>query len=183
MAATVIAAAQSLPVYVVCDDADVAAFAVNHRALVVWRPAKGLNAAVADGLEAVAADGHDRAIVAHGDLPRARDLTWLADVDDIVLVTDRHGEGTNVISIPTTHPFDFAYGEGSATLHRAEADRRGIPIEIVHDDDLGWDVDVPEDLTVIDDLEVIDARDEAARASASGLPNDADPAIQPSDAA
>lgn len=176
MAATVIASAHSLPVYVVCDDADVAAFAVNHGALVVWRPAQGLNVAVADGVEAVAADGHDRAIVAHGDLPRANDLTWLADVEGVVIVTDRRADGTNVMSIPTTSAFDFAYGEGSGALHKAEAERQGLSVEIVHDEALGWDVDVPEDLEIIDDLEVIDARGKTVYATTPS-------AAQPSSAA
>lgn len=166
MATTVIAAAGPLPVYVVCDDSEVAAFAVNHGALVVWRPSHGLNAAVGDGLEAVAADGHDRAIVAHGDLPLARDLSWLSDVEGIVIVTDRRGDGTNVMSIPTFEPFEFAYGEGSAAAHRAEAERRGISAEIIHDEALGWDVDVPEDLAVLDDLEVIDAREQSSATAA-----------------
>lgn len=159
MATTVIQAAGSLPVYVVCDDSEVATFAMNHGALVVWRPAHGLNAAVSDGLEAVKADGATRAIIAHGDLPQARDLSWLADADGIVIVTDRHGDGTNVMSMPTAEPFEFAYGEGSATAHLTEAERRGIAAKIVHDEELGWDVDVPEDLAVIDDLDVIDARE------------------------
>ncbi len=155
MAGTVITSAHELDVYVVCDDDDVAAFVADLGANVVWRAAKGLNQAVRDGIEAAAADGHDRAIVAHADLPKARDLRWLADVepaDGVVIVTDRRSDGTNVMSLPIGTPFDFRYGTGSATAHRDEAQRCELPVEIVHDDDLGWDVDVPDDLVVFDSL-------------------------------
>ncbi len=152
MATTVIAAAHDLVVYVVCDDAEVAAFAIAQDANVVWRPARGLNGAVEDGREAAAADGHDRIIVAHGDLPKARDLTWLADATGVLIVTDRRSDGTNVMSLPVDPAFGFAYGSGSADLHRTESERLSWPVEIVHDDDLGWDIDVPEDLVVFENL-------------------------------
>ncbi len=159
MAGTVIAAAHELDVYVVCDDDDVASFVADLGAAVVWKPARGLNHAVRDGIEAALADGHDRAIVAHADLPRARDLRWLASTgdDDIVIVTDRRSDGTNVMSLPLGIEFDFHYGPGSADAHRAEADRRGLRLAIVHDDDLGWDVDVPDDLAVFDTITDTDA--------------------------
>ena len=50
MAEVVIAAAAPLPVAVVCDDPDVAEWARSRGAEVFWRPERGLNAAVADGV-------------------------------------------------------------------------------------------------------------------------------------
>jgi 2-phospho-L-lactate guanylyltransferase len=47
MASNVVRAAGALPVSVVCDDDGVAAWAVEVGATVIWRPGRGLNAAVA----------------------------------------------------------------------------------------------------------------------------------------
>jgi 2-phospho-L-lactate guanylyltransferase len=150
MADTVVAAAGDLPVAVVCDDDEVASWAHTHGARVVWRPGRGLNAAVTDGVAALAAAGHRRVIVAHADLAHARDLAWVADFDGITLVPDRHDDGTNVIALPTDSGFTFSYGQGSFARHRVEAERLGLPVRVVHEPRLGWDVDVPEDLIAPD---------------------------------
>lgn len=148
MAATVIAAAAPLPVLVVTDDDEVAAFAAGLGAEVLRQVGTGLNAAVSEGVAEVAARGQRRAVVAHADLPLAAGLASLADIDadDVVLVPDRHGDGTNVLVVPTTAGFTFRYGPGSFAAHRVEAERLGLAVRVVRDDDLGWDVDTPEDL-------------------------------------
>jgi 2-phospho-L-lactate/phosphoenolpyruvate guanylyltransferase len=148
MASRVIEAASPLPVSVVCDDDTVAEWAAAMGAEVIWRPGRGLNGAVADGVAALAAVGHDFVIVAHGDLPHAVDLAWIAEFDGITLVPDRRNDGTNVVGLPgRAHgSFRFAYGSGSFTRHRAEAERIGIHVRVVREPRLGWDVDVPADL-------------------------------------
>lgn len=146
MAETVIRAAGPLPVAVVCDDDEVRAWAAALGVEVVWTPGLGLNGAVEAGVDHWGRAGHDRAIVAHADLPLARSLAWVADFDGVTLVPDRHGDGTNVAAVPTGAGFRFAYGAGSARRHGAEAERLGLPVRVADDDRLGWDVDVPEDL-------------------------------------
>ncbi len=146
MATRVVHAAGALPVAVVCDDQEVADWAISVSAQVIWRPGRGLNAAVADGVEALAAAGHDQVIVAHADLPHARDLTWLAGLEGVTLVPDRHDDGTNVVALPSAAGFCFAYGPGSFARHRKEAGRLGLTLRIVREPRLGWDVDHPEDL-------------------------------------
>lgn len=150
MAARVLGATHHLPAFVVCDDDEVAAFALEHGAEVVRREARGLNAAVDDGRAALAAFGYERMIVAHADLPLACDLTWVGALDGVTIVPDRRGDGTNVMALPTDAPFRFAYGPGSAALHEAEARRVGLGVRRVTDDELGWDVDVPDDLAVLE---------------------------------
>lgn len=150
MASNVVRAAGTLPVAVVCDDEAVAAWAADVGATVIWRPGRGLNAAVADGVEQLAVDGYDRVIVAHADLPHALDLAWVADFAGITLVPDRHDDGTNVVSVPTTAGFTFAYGPASFTRHVAEAERLGLPLRVEHSQRLGWDVDLPADLATPD---------------------------------
>jgi 2-phospho-L-lactate guanylyltransferase len=150
MATNVVRAAGTLPVSVVCDDDAVAAWAAEVGASVIWRPGRGLNAAVADGVDQLAVDGFDRVIVAHADLPHALDLTWVADFAGVTLVPDRHDDGTNVVSIPTAAGFAFAYGPGSFARHVAEAGRLDLPLRVERSQRLGWDVDLPADLVTPD---------------------------------
>jgi 2-phospho-L-lactate guanylyltransferase len=146
MAVRVLRAAIGLPVLVVCDDDEVAAFAAANRAGVVWTPGLGLNGAVGAGVAQLGLRGFDEVIVAHADLPLAADLRPLAGFGGITLVPDRHDDGTNVICVPTAAGFVFRYGPGSFRRHREEADRVGRPHRVVRDQRLGWDVDVPADL-------------------------------------
>ena len=147
MASHVVRAAGSLPVAVVCDDHEVATWAREMGASVIWRPGRGLNGAVEDGVRELADAGHARVIVAHADLPHAGAFAWVADFDGITLVPDRREDGTNVVCVPAGAPFVFAYGPGSFARHTAEAERIGVAVRVVREPTLGWDVDVPDDLT------------------------------------
>ena len=144
LAAVVLAAAEPLPAWVVCDDDEVAAFAAARGAGVVRQRGAGLNAAVAEGVAHLAALGVERVVVAHADLPHATELSPLAGGVGVVLVPDRHGDGTNVLVVPSGVGFGFHYGPGSFAAHQAEAARLGLPVRVVHDADLAWDVDNPE---------------------------------------
>jgi 2-phospho-L-lactate guanylyltransferase len=146
MADVVVAAARPLPVTVVCDDAEVRAWAEQVGAEVVWCPGRGLNGAVADGVAALRHQPVDMAIVAHADLPLATRLDWLGAFPGVTLAPDRRFDGTNVLAVPTSVGFRFAYGAGSFARHRIEAGRLGLATRIVQDSRLAWDVDVPADL-------------------------------------
>jgi 2-phospho-L-lactate/phosphoenolpyruvate guanylyltransferase len=146
MAQSVVAACAPLPVAVVCDDPEVAAWAEALGATVMWEPGLGLNGAVRSGVEQLAAAGVHWVIVAHGDLPRARDLGNLAPFDGITLVPDRKDDGTNVLRLPVGSDFRFAYGAGSFRAHRAEAARLGLPTRILRIPALAYDVDWPADV-------------------------------------
>jgi 2-phospho-L-lactate/phosphoenolpyruvate guanylyltransferase len=146
MATTVLAAAGGLPVSVVCDDDEVAEWARSRGADVIWRPGRGLNGAVADGVADLASRGAGRVIVAHGDLPLAGPLAWVARFPGVTLVPDRHDDGTNVAAVPADAGFSFAYGAGSFRRHAAEARRLEVGLRVVREPRLGWDVDVPADL-------------------------------------
>lgn len=150
MATRVIIACAPLPAWVICDDADVAALAIEAGANVLWRSSRGLNAAVRDGFEFARAEGVASVIIAHADLPLATTLAWVADFDGVTIVQDRRGDGTNVMCLPTSSPFSFRYGPGSAAAHQREAVEQGLPVRVVDDPELGWDIDVPEDLSAFD---------------------------------
>lgn len=152
LAAGVLKAAGSLPRYVACDNAEVAEWAREQGAEVLWHPVPGLNPAVAYAVGQLRDAGVDRVIVAHGDLPMAADVTWVADFDGVTIVPDRRGDGTNVLAVPAAASFRFAYGPGSAGRHQAEAERLGLPVRVIADDALGWDIDTPADLALFDTL-------------------------------
>ncbi|GIU85168.1 MAG: hypothetical protein KatS3mg008_1943 [Acidimicrobiales bacterium] len=146
MADRVLQAAAHLPVAVVCDDLEVAEWATTRGALVLVKPGRGLNSAVEDATSELADMGYEEVIVAHGDLPHARDLTHLAGFGGVTLVPDRRGDGTNVICLPSRCGFRFSYGPGSFSRHLREASRLGLPVRVVREPELAWDVDTPEDL-------------------------------------
>lgn len=146
LAEVVLAAAEPLPVVVVCDDDAVRDWATDSGARVVWCPGRGLNGAVADGVRYLHGRGVATAIVAHADLPLATTLAWVADYPGVTIVPDRRLDGTNVLSVPVGAGFRFSYGPGSFARHRAEAVRLNLQARIVRDPSLGWDVDLPADL-------------------------------------
>ncbi|MFV1989724.1 MAG: 2-phospho-L-lactate guanylyltransferase [Acidimicrobiales bacterium] len=148
LAARVIAAAMPLGVSVICDDINVANWAESLAAEVLWCPGTGLNGAVAEGVAIMRRREIDRVVVSHADLPAALDFTDLATGPGVIVVTDRRGDGTNVISLPTQPTFSFAYGPGSRARHVSEAQRLGLGIQVRSDARLSWDVDNPEDLRV-----------------------------------
>jgi 2-phospho-L-lactate guanylyltransferase len=146
MAERVVAACAPLPAAVVCDDPEVADWAAGLGAAVMWEPGLGLNGAVRSGVEQLSSVGVRWVTVAHGDLPRARDLGSLAPFEGITLVPDRGDDGTNVLRLPVGCDFHFAYGPGSFRRHRAEASRLGLPVRVLRRPDLAYDVDWPADV-------------------------------------
>ena len=119
---------------------------------VLPEPGGGLNAAVASALTEASRQGAGRAIFVHGDLPlvTAQDLELLAaaPAGEVAIAPDRHGTGTNAISLPlpAAKGFSFAFGPDSFARHNAEAERLGLKIEEIHSQGLARDIDEPEDL-------------------------------------
>ncbi len=154
---TVVDAAHSLPVAVVCDDEGVARWAQSRGLSVLREEGRGLNAAVHLAVGQLAASGVTRAVIVHSDLPLANDLRWLAAATGIVLVPDHRLDGTNAMSLPLRSDvldrFEFSYGVGSFRKHLDQALAIGrdlvIATTISHDPDLNHDVDLPEDLDEI----------------------------------
>lgn len=144
--ARVLAAAGELPTYVACDDEQVAAWATEHGASILWHPGVGLNAAVNDSVAELRDAGVTDVVVAHGDLPRAHSLAALAEPGTLTLVPDRRGDGTNVIAVPTDMPFRFSYGPGSFRRHLSSAIAAGLSVRVRRDPLLALDIDTPSDL-------------------------------------
>ena len=149
MAAVVVGAAHPLPVAVVCDDPAVADWAHERGAEVIWSPARGLNAAVTDGVAHLSTMGFETVVVAHADLPLVTELASIPIPGAVVLAPDRRRDGTNVAAVPAGCGFTFSYGPGSFPRHCLEAARLGLPLAIAERADVAWDVDVPDDLSYL----------------------------------
>jgi 2-phospho-L-lactate guanylyltransferase len=145
-AAGVLAAAGEMPTFVACDDRDVAEWAGDHGATVLWHPGVGLNAAVDDSVAELRATGVDHVVVAHGDLARPRSLSDVVMPGVVTLVPDRHDDGTNVIALPSDVPFRFAYGPGSFRRHLRATIDDGLSVRVRRDPLLALDIDTPADL-------------------------------------
>ena len=146
LATGVVRAAAPLPVFIACEDDAIAEWAASVGATAIRTNGGGLSAVVNQGVVAIASAGFTTVCIAHGDLPAARDLGRLVEPAGVTLVPDRHGDGTNILCVPTAAGFRFAYGSGSFRRHVAEAQRLALPTRIVHDDALAWDVDTSADL-------------------------------------
>jgi 2-phospho-L-lactate guanylyltransferase len=146
MAEHVLGAVRPLVAAVVCDDPEVAEWAVAHGALLLEEPGLGLNGAVTAGVEALAAAGADEVLVVHADLPLASGLANLGGLGGVTLVPDRRDDGTNVVCMPSRCGFHFSYGPGSFGRHCDEAIRLGFEPRVVREPVLAWDVDVPADI-------------------------------------
>lgn len=146
MAEHVLGAIAPLVVAVVCDDNEVAAWAIEHGALLLEEPGLGLNGAVTAGVRALADAGADEVLVVHADLPLASGLADLAGHDGVTLVPDRREDGTNVACVPAHAGFRFSYGPGSFGRHCEETARLSLDLRVVHDLVLAWDVDLPADI-------------------------------------
>ena len=149
-ATRVVRAAGPLPVLVVCGDESVAEWARGLGARVVGQDRPGLDMAVAAGMEAAAGLGFDHVIVAHADLPLAESLAHVAHEGTVTIVTDRHHDGTNVLSVPLGIGFTTAYGPGSCDNHVRIAERLGVAHRVLVDDALSLDLDTADDLSELD---------------------------------
>ena len=115
-------------------------------------PGQGLNAALASALDEITEMGASRALFVAADLPIVSsaelDVLALAPEQSIAIAPDRHGTGTNAISLPlpAARGFSFHFGPDSFAKHRKEAERLGLGVETVHSHGLARDIDEPDDL-------------------------------------
>lgn len=151
-ATKVVTAATPSPVYVVCDDEEVAAWARSVGARVVRCDTPGLDHAVAAGRRAARDDGADHVIIAHADLPLATGLIHVVREGAVSIVPDRHRDGTNVLAFPASSAFTTAYGPDSFQNHLRIAERLDLDCIVIEDPALALDLDTADDLAELDRL-------------------------------
>ena len=149
MAENVVAAAGAMPVAVVSNAREVRRWAAALGLTILDDPGT-LDLAAAAGLGWAGASGFGRVVVAHADLPLATSLAPMAADGrrPVAMAVPCHrDDGTPVLSLPTAATgFVFAYGPGSFRRHAAAARAAGLAFRVRRDDQLGRDVDAPEDL-------------------------------------
>ena len=113
-------------------------------------PGTGLNPALASALATAMAAGSARLVIVFADLPQltSQEVALLAAARGIAIAPDRHGTGTNALSLPlpAASGFTFAFGPDSFARHQAEAARIGLPLQPIHSPGLQRDIDAPADL-------------------------------------
>ena len=145
LARSVILHSQPRHIIVLSEHPDVSRFANSLGAEAWVSPAANLNEAVQHAYEGLGGR-YERLIIVHGDLRHPEGLGDFVPLSGITLVSDHHGEGTNVLVLPTRLSFHFSYGPGSLALHAQEAERLGVGYRVVTDSPWRFDVDVPSDL-------------------------------------
>jgi 2-phospho-L-lactate guanylyltransferase len=117
---------------------------------------QGQSHAAHTGLARAAALGYDRALLVPGDCPLIdpSELQGLiersaAERHDVVIVPDRHEEGTNALLLDPSGPFTPQFGPGSLSRHRDQASRRGMRCSVEPLPSLALDVDTAEDLAAL----------------------------------
>lgn len=125
---------------------------LDTRILVITEPGGGLNAAVDHARAVLAAKGATRIVSLAADLPQvsAEDVRALLALPQGIagIAPDRHGSGTNALSLPLPEARDFAYhyGPGSCERHLAEAAQLSLAMQRIERAGLARDVDEPADL-------------------------------------
>jgi 2-phospho-L-lactate guanylyltransferase len=118
----------------------------------------GLNAVLEATLDRISSldKPPQHVMIVHGDLPllsaaELRDLIavqgWASE--QVVIATDRHGGGSNVVLMPLASRIRLRYGEGSLTAHTAEAAARNLSLQVFHAPGLANDIDTREDLLAL----------------------------------
>lgn len=161
-------------VLVVSPDREVLRHAATLGARTLRQRSVGLNAGLDEGRLDVVAGGAEAILVLPIDLPFVTTeavaavlmplgtVGAVADVvgavADVVLVADRHGNGTNALVLRPPDAIAFAFGPGSRHAHRAAAEAVGARYVEV-EGPLAFDLDTPDDLVIIGSMipEGIDA--------------------------
>ena len=145
LARGVLSCSRPRTVIVLSEDPDVTRFAASHGAEVWSSTASNLNDAVQGAYEGLR-DRFNRLIIVHGDLRYPEGLGSFVPLPGITFFADHHGEGTNVVVIPTGLDFHFAYGTHSLRRHVDEAERLNVTYRVVATSQWRFDVDEPTDL-------------------------------------
>lgn len=113
---------------------------------------RGLNPLMKRASERLLESGEQPLIVLHADLPLLAhdDISAVLDAQraqrGLVIGSDRHGVGTNLLAFDATAMPRFSFGVGSCTAHAASAQEAGIGVTVLQSAGIAADVDSPADL-------------------------------------
>ena len=143
-------------VLVVTGDTGVEALAHGYEADTVHDPgAPSHSAAAVLGVAEAFARGARRVLLVAGDCP-ALDPTEIdallerdAPAPDVVVLSDRHGAGTNGLLLTPPDVIEPSFGPGSCARHVRAAEAAGATAEVAEVVGFALDVDTLEDLNVV----------------------------------
>lgn len=112
---------------------------------------EGLNQELEQAAAYAAAQGADRIMILHADLPwltPAALTRFIADCprDSLRAARCKLGTGTNALLTPLPLPLPLVFGPGSLQRFSEDAAAGGLDLRIVNDRRLAFDIDSPEDL-------------------------------------
>jgi 2-phospho-L-lactate guanylyltransferase (CobY/MobA/RfbA family) len=117
LATNVIASCAPRHTIVLSESDEITAFALTLGCEVLRSDATGLNDAVQRAYGALQSR-FERLLIVHGDLGHPEGLGAFQPGPGVTIVTDHHGLGTNLLTVPTGLDFHFFYGATLASLHR-----------------------------------------------------------------
>jgi 2-phospho-L-lactate guanylyltransferase len=82
-----------------------------------------------------------KVLLSHGQIPPV-----------VVIAPDRRQDGTNALFVNPAGLIEYGYGPGSFQLHCQRATKIGAKLEIINNERIGLDLDLPEDLELIGGL-------------------------------
>lgn len=142
--------------FVVCDNNEVAQWAVSCDATPIRVTSQGLNASLTESIPLISHHSLiDLFLISHADLPLSEPLDQIIESlqtndheTSIIICPDRHHDGTNVLGIPAAliGSWKFQYGQGSFAQHLQQAKATHLPIRVIEDHQIGLDIDTADDL-------------------------------------
>ncbi|MDE3130759.1 MAG: 2-phospho-L-lactate guanylyltransferase [Acidobacteriota bacterium] len=142
-------------VLVVTADPTAAQIAGGHDATVIDDSASSHSGAAQLGIERALTMGATRVLLAPGDCPLMdpdeleRLIARPVPARSVLIVPDRHGEGTNALLLTPPDAIAPAFGDGSRGRHIELATAQGATPEVVELPSLALDVDTPPDLEAL----------------------------------
>jgi 2-phospho-L-lactate guanylyltransferase len=113
----------------------------------------GQSPAATTGIRWALASGFERVLLVPGDTPlvSATELDALLanSPEEVVIVPDRHGTGTNGLLLRPPTAIEPSFGPDSMQRHAAAAQAAGVAHRIERLPSLAFDVDTSDDLTVV----------------------------------
>lgn len=117
-------------------------------------PYAGLDTIAATYSHRMATQGFSHAMIIHADIPllNASTLEMIFESQashDVVLVADRHGEGTNIVSWRLGCGFVTNFGTNSRARHLTQCADLNLRVREIHCGNTALDIDTPNDLQLL----------------------------------
>jgi 2-phospho-L-lactate guanylyltransferase len=142
-------------ILVVTRDHGAQQIAGGHGALVLDDEEPGHNPAALLGVRYALEHEYERVLLVPGDCPvlDPRELDALIALPygtpSALIVSDRHGTGTNALLLTPPDSLAPAFGPDSRERHVADAEVAGTAAEVIEVGSLALDIDTPEDLDAL----------------------------------